>query len=226
MNAEYSVNNEWGVDGSESHRLASTLDASKAVISGGCENLKTVKLQNVNLVDGASFFNTGNSDSYWSEDVKWLSNDPQDPEINIVTSVDNWPYDDPVAQKYIDRVTYVDKAEDNTKKAGGDFTLDNDENSSVENLFVSEFKNVAITLAAPTAVSVNALSLDGDTVDKASFKYRASEEKKTLDRSGYDTSTATGTLKVTGRSTVFRQMILRNYGFKCCLCGLPIAETL
>lgn len=203
MDAEYSVNNEWGVVGSENHKLVSTLEASKAVITGGCENLKTVKLQNVNLADGASFVNAGagNSDSHWSEDVKWLSNNPQDPDLNIVNSVDNWPYDDPVAQEYIDRVTYVDKSEDNTKKAGGDFTLDNDENSSVENLFVSEFKNVDIKLAAPTAVSVNTLSLDGDMVDKASFKYRASEAKKTLDRSGSDTSTATGTLKVTGSST-------------------------
>ena len=203
MDAEYSVNNEWGVVGSENHKLVSTLEASKAVITGGCENLKTVKLKNVNLADGASFFNAGagNSDSHWSEDVKWLSNDPQDPDLNIVNSVNNWPYDDPVAQKYIDRVTYVDKADDNTKKAGGDFTLDNDENSSVENLFVAKFKNVSITLAAPTAVSVNTLSLDGDTVDKASFKYRASEGNKTLDRSGFDTLTATGTLKVTGKST-------------------------
>ena len=200
VNTEYSVTNEWNVKGSESHILASTLEASKAVISGGCQNLKTVKLQNV-IADGASFFNTGNSESNWSQDIKWLSNDPQDPEVNIVTSVDNWPYDDPVAEQYIKRVTYVDSTTGNTMKADGDFTLDNDENSSAENLFVSQFKNVSITLAAPTAVTVNTVSLDGDKTEKTAFKYRASEEEKSLDYNGSGTSTATGALKVTGRST-------------------------
>ena len=33
-------------------------------------------------------------------------------------------------------------------------------------------------------------------------------------------------IKVRENQYIFRQMILRNYGFKCCLCGLPIVETL
>lgn len=33
-------------------------------------------------------------------------------------------------------------------------------------------------------------------------------------------------IKVRENQYVFRQMILRNYGFKCCLCGLPVVETL
>ena len=33
-------------------------------------------------------------------------------------------------------------------------------------------------------------------------------------------------IKVRENQYVFRQMILRNYGFKCCLCGLPLVETL
>ena len=33
-------------------------------------------------------------------------------------------------------------------------------------------------------------------------------------------------IKVRENQYVFRLMILRNYGFRCCLCGLPILETL
>jgi len=33
-------------------------------------------------------------------------------------------------------------------------------------------------------------------------------------------------IKVRENQYVFRQMILRNYGFKCCLCGLSLVETL
>ena len=33
-------------------------------------------------------------------------------------------------------------------------------------------------------------------------------------------------IKIRENQYIFRQMMLRNYGFKCCLCGLPIVETL
>jgi len=33
-------------------------------------------------------------------------------------------------------------------------------------------------------------------------------------------------IKVRGNQHVFREMMLRNFDFKCCLCGLPVVETL
>jgi len=193
--AQNTNKDEYSYSMTESRKITSTLDASKAELSGDYEDLKTVKLQNVKL-SGAGFYNETDKNKTVTKNVKWDGDSLT--ESTPVADKSDWVYGDPSAFENVTSASFVKNKQ---KTAVGDFTLSNDQNSTIEDgLYIDGFKNVTITLAGTDTIETSMFT-EYDETEKESFRYTANATKKTLDYSESETETTVGALKVTGKST-------------------------
>jgi hypothetical protein len=173
-----------------SSKAASTLTASKATLTGGFNNLKSVKLKDVDVTGSARFSGAVDSDIKSSSKVDWIAEAIDDKQTYS-------------GDYYKEEVTSVTRSNDDKSTIVADFSLNNTKFAwtGQTGLAVNNFKTADITIASATAV-INGVEFvnAGNSATKFSQKRTVAATKRSQDYKDETTTTAVGTLKITGKS--------------------------